>query len=62
MGSAVMTKKQVDSRVVTDDIWQRGEPLISVREQGGDKAYVRKPDAEGRPKPARQVVKALVFE
>ncbi|MFY9478543.1 MAG: IS5/IS1182 family transposase, partial [Aquabacterium sp.] len=37
------TKKRVDSWVVTDDFWQRVEPLIPVRERPSDKAYVRQP-------------------
>ncbi|MEO6278483.1 MAG: IS5/IS1182 family transposase, partial [Roseateles sp.] len=49
------TRKRVELWVVTDDFWQRVEPLIPVRERVGGKEYLRKPGA-GRPaKPARQV-------
>ena len=55
------TKKRVDSWVVTDDFWQRVEPLIPVRERPADKEYVRKPGAGRPPKPARQVFEAVVY-
>ena len=53
--------KRVDSWLVTDEFWQRVEPLIPQRALVPDKQYVRKPGA-GRPaKPARQVFEAIVF-
>ena len=53
--------KRVDSWVVTDEFWQRVEPLIPQRAQVPGKQYVRKPGA-GRPaKPPRQVFEAIVF-
>ena len=53
--------KRVDSWVVTDEFWQRVEPLVPPRTQVPGKEYVRKPGA-GRPaKPARQVFEAIVF-
>jgi hypothetical protein len=55
------TRKRVDSWVVTDDFWQRVEPLIPVRTRVADKAYLRKPGAGRPPKPARQVFEAVVF-
>ena len=55
------TRKRVESWVVTDDFWQRVEPLIPTRERVAGKEYVRKPGA-GRPaKPSRQVFEAVVF-
>ena len=55
------TRKRVDSWVVTDDFWERVEPLIPVRERPAVREYVRKPGA-GRPaKPARQVFEAVVY-
>ena len=55
------TRKRVDSWVVTDDFWQRVEPLIPVRARVVGKAYVRKPGAGRPPKPARQVFEAVVY-
>ena len=55
-----MGKKRVDSWVVTDEFWQRVEPLVPQRVLP-DKQYVRKPGA-GRPaKPARQVFEGIVY-
>ena len=55
------TRKRVDSWVVTDDFWQRVEPLIPVRARVASKEYVRKPGAGRPPKPARQVFEAVVY-
>ena len=52
--------KRVESWVVTDEFWQRVQPLIPARSVR-DKVYVRKPGV-GRPaKPARLVFEAIVF-
>ena len=52
--------KRVESWVVTDEFWQRVEPLIPPRAVA-DKIYLRKPGA-GRPaKPARLVFEAIVY-
>ena len=54
-------KKRVDSWVVTDEFWQRVQPLIPLRERDTNRPYVRKPGA-GRPaKPARLVFEAIVY-
>lgn len=51
--------KRVDSWVVTDEFWQRVEPLIPQRALVPGKQYIRRPGA-GRPaKPARQVFEAI---
>ncbi len=55
------TRKRVESWVVTDEFWERVEPLIPVRERRTDKAYVRKAGAGRPPKPARQVFEAVVY-
>ncbi|MFT3790614.1 MAG: IS5 family transposase [Rudaea sp.] len=56
-----MTRKRVDSWVVTDDFWARVEPLIPVRARPADKRYLRKPGG-GRPaKPARLIFEAIVY-
>ena len=52
--------KRVELWVVTDEFWQRVEPLIPVR-FAADRIYVRRPGA-GRPsKPARLVFEAIVY-
>lgn len=56
-----LTKKRADSWVVTDDFWQRVEPLVPRRTPSPEKKYLRKPGA-GRPaKPARLVFEAIVY-
>ena len=55
------TRKRVDSWVVTDVFWQRGEPLIPVCARVAGKAYVRKPGAGHPLKPARHVSEAVVY-
>jgi transposase len=52
--------KRVESWVVTDEFWQRVEPLIPAR-PAADKIYVRKPGAGRPPKPARLVFEAIVY-
>ena len=52
--------KRVESWVVTDDFWERVEPLIPLR-SAVDRVYVRKPGAGRPPKPARLVFEAIVY-
>ncbi len=52
--------KRVESWVVTDEFWQRVEPLIPAR-SAADKIYMRKPGAGRPPKPARLVFEAIVY-
>lgn len=47
--------------MVTDDFWERIEPLIPMRERPATKEYLRKPGAGRPPKPARQVFEAVVY-
>ena len=47
--------------MVTDEFWQRVEPLIPQRASPADRIYVRKPGAGRPPKPARQVFEAIVY-
>jgi transposase len=56
-----MTAKRVESWVVTDDFWERVEPLIPVCTRPVDKQFIRKAGAERPPKPARQVFEAVVY-
>lgn len=56
-----MSKKRADSWVVTDQFWERVEPLLPQRQRSADRRYQRKPGA-GRPtKPARLVFEAIVY-
>ncbi len=54
-------RKRIESWVVTDEFWQRVEPLIPARQRPADKEYVRKPGAGRPPKPARQVFEAILY-
>ena len=47
--------------MVTDQFWQRVEPLVPQRVPSPDKQYVRKPGAGRPPKPARQVFEGIVY-
>ena len=53
--------KRVGSRVVTDDFWQRVEPLIPARQRVPGKTYSRLPGAGRTPKPARLVFEAISY-
>ncbi len=53
--------KRVDSWVVSDDFWQRVEPLIPQRVPLAGKPYLRMPGAGRPPKPARQVFEGIVY-
>ena len=53
------TRRRVDSWMVTDEFWERVEPLIPVRARIKGREYVRKPGAGRPPKPARQVFEAI---
>jgi transposase len=56
-----LSRKRVQSWVVTDELRQRVEPPIPQRQRPPEKQFVRKPGA-GRPaKPARLVFEAIVF-
>ena len=56
-----MGNKRVDSWTVTDQFWQRVEPLIPKRQRPTGKRYQRKPGAGRPPKPARLVFEAIVY-
>ena len=57
----MVTRKRVDSWVVTDEFWERVEPLIPERARVKGKEYLRKPGAGRPPKPARQVFEAIMY-
>ena len=57
----MVTRKRVDSWVVTDEFWERVEPLIPERARVKGKEYLRKPGAGRPPKPARQVFEAVMY-
>src|SRR4030095_16779790 len=46
---------------VTDEFWQRVEPLIPMRVPKQVRSYVRKPGAGRPPKPGRLVFEAVVY-
>ena len=54
-----MTK--ANSWEVTDEFWQRVEPLVPLRQRPEGKAYVRQSGAGRKPKSARLVFEAIVF-
>jgi len=56
-----MGKQRADSWVVTDAFWQRVEPLIPTHKRPADQAFVRKPGAGRKPKPARLVFEGIVY-
>ncbi|QNH25444.1 transposase [Xanthomonas theicola] len=51
--------KRVESWVVADDVWERVEPLMPLR-LAAHRVSGRKPGAGRPPKPARQVLEAVV--
>jgi transposase len=53
--------KRVESWVVTDEFWQRVQPLVPQRALPPDKKYLRKPGAGRPPKPPRQVFEGIVY-
>ena len=53
--------KRIESWDVTDEFWQRVEPLIPQRVVSPDKVYLRKPGAGRPPKPLRQVFEGIVY-
>ena len=52
---------RANSWEVTDEFWQRVEPLVPLRQRPADKAYVRQSGAGRKPKGARLVFEAIVF-
>jgi len=53
--------KRVQSWEVTDELWQRVEPLVPQRVRPPGKQYLRKPGAGRPPKPARLVFEGIVY-
>ena len=56
-----MAKSRAPSWVVSDEFWQRVEPLIPVRQRVGKQRYVRKPGGGRKAKAPRVVFEALVY-
>ena len=52
---------QANSWEMTDEFWQRVEPLEPLRQRRADRAYVRHSGAGRKSKGARLVFKAIVF-
>ena len=56
-----MAKSRRPSWVVSDEFWQRVEPLIPVRHRVENKRYVRKPGGGRKATAPRVVFEALVY-
>jgi len=54
-------KKRLPAWQVSDEFWQRVEPLIPERRRESSKEYVRKAGGGRKPKEARLVFEAIVF-
>ncbi len=52
---------QIKSWTVSDDLWNKVEPLIPIRKRDGGRKYQRKAGAGRKPIPARQVFSAIVY-
>ena len=52
---------QANSWEMTDEFWQRVEPLVPLRLRSADRAYVRHSGAGRKSKGARLVFEAIVF-
>ena len=55
------TKSRLPAWVVSDDFWQRVEPLIPERRREAGKEYVRKAGGGRKPKDPRLVFEAIVY-
>jgi transposase len=55
------TKSRLPAWVVSDDFWQRVEPLIPERRREVGKEYVRKAGGGRKPKDPRLVFEAIVY-
>ncbi len=55
------TKRRLPAWVVSDDFWQRVEPLIPERRREATKEYVRKAGGGRKPKDPRLVFEAIVY-
>jgi len=52
---------QIKSWTVSDDLWNKVEPLIPVRKRAEGRTYRRKSGAGRKPMPARQIFSAIVY-
>jgi transposase len=52
---------QITSWEVSDELWNKIEPLIPVRTRGAGRTYKRKAGGGRKPLPARQVFAAIVY-
>lgn len=52
---------QIKSWTVSDALWSKIEPLVSVRKRSRGRKYQRKPGAGRKPMAARQVFSAIVY-
>jgi transposase len=52
---------QIKSWTVSDELWNKIEPLVPVAKRPEDRIYKRKPGGGRKPLPARQVFEAIVY-
>lgn len=52
---------QIRSWTVSDDLWNKVEPLVPIRQRDADRKYRRKAGGGRKPMPARQVFSAIVY-
>ena len=52
---------QIKSWTVSDDLWDKVEPLIPVRHREAGRKYQRRAGAGRKPMSARQVFSAIVY-
>jgi transposase len=52
---------QIKSWTVSDDLWNKVELLIPIRQREADRKYRRKAGAGRKPMPTRQVFSAIVY-
>lgn len=56
-----METKRVYSWEVTDDLWEKAEPLLPKKRREKGKRYLRKPGGGRKPIPPRRVFEGIVF-
>ena len=60
-GEDSLNMAQIKSWTVSDDLWNKVEPLIPVRKRAEGRTYRRKSGAGRKPMPARQIFSAIVY-
>ena len=52
---------QIKSWTLSDDLWNKVEPLVPIRKRDESRKYARKAGAGRKPMPARQIFSAIVY-